>query len=1024
MQSKREKSLKRNGKANTNSNNNKNSKRCENNNSKDNSSARSIFNKDSMVLSIGNIFLAFSIAIAAISYQTRLRLTPGIDDAAASLINIHDYKNMNAEEKIHSFLTWLNDNGATVSEHVTMAEFPEYGGYGLFAKSKSLSTLASSSSSPFPGQSHVLHALDEMFTIPANIIISTQSALEHFQTVQAQIPDKIRNLVQYHFHHSSMVQQDAIIATFLMQQCALGDKSRFKPYLDILPQQIIPRLDTFEEEHLTLLEDPYLAQVARDSKERLLKFYHDENFQFMLNTMARMQTKSEPPSTTNTITNIDADTDTLYTDDEGDSILISCGSFHSFHRFVSIVSSRAMVLYGQKYLTPFADLANYKPRSKERIDRGAVQVFALFHENINGSITVRADRDVYSGQQIFEDYGDLDNSLYLEAHGFVPDYNPFHCASIDGGKYLFDEIREAGLVDIMIRMGMLPPSDGTNMREYVPDLCIKQDGSVDNLHAIKYLTISALSREPKKLKRCVNAQTKASAELECLHYLGKTASWKKLVRQLARHAYCDGDDSLEQDEILLRSSIMGESHSIQSILALKFRIADKRILAHVGVIVFEQCTELRVTTPTSAIPDMAVKMIVANPSLTHDRKEEIQISIERFNAFIDSLHLPVCNIRASYIDDDIRVGVVATKDIQEGEIYLSMPPSSSILSSETATIGDNRLLSNNLLDALKSNHRDGGFDTLLFYLLHETYVAKKESKWHPYIQMLPSLDDLSRRSPLFFDEDMFDFLSGSDVRSILVANQQRAKEVYQEFTNNADIVKVLGLEHVSFDKFLWAYALIHSRSIWWDGMRHLVPMLDLVNCAELNAIGGEIAAAHKTKLDEGHNAVTHASTKFERGDQVLENYAQPNHIYFVYHGFVLEENTHDCILIESIGDHTNNGNVDSEVRRERLMKNGFRSFTPSFCIYDMLSLDNLANFIRIMSRLPGDNLGLGMDTIHLVKEELVRRLRLYNDIDDRFEKDEDLVYPIHAMRKIVNTEKQMLESLLKGIDSIIRTNHQ
>ena len=58
--------------------------------------------------------------------------------------------------------------------------------------------------------------------------------------------------------------------------------------------------------------------------------------------------------------------------------------------------------------------------------------FHLFHarNQEDGSITVRADRDVIAGHQIFEDYGDVDNSLYLEAFGFVPHYNPFHFASI------------------------------------------------------------------------------------------------------------------------------------------------------------------------------------------------------------------------------------------------------------------------------------------------------------------------------------------------------------------------------------------------------------------------------------------------------------------------------------------------------------------------------------------------------------------------------------------------------------------
>jgi hypothetical protein len=95
------------------------------------------------------------------------------------------------------------------------------------------------------------------------------------------------------------------------------------------------------------------------------------------------------------------------------------------------------------------------------------------------------------------------------------------------------------------------------------------------------------------------------------------------------------------------------------------------------------------------------------------------------------------------------------------------------------------------------------------------------------------------------------------------------------------------------------------------------------------------------------------------------------------------------------------------------------------CIRDMPSLDSLANLIRIKNKLPGDNLGLSMDTIHFVKEELLRRSRLYDDVGNRFETHGDLSYPMRAMRTIVRGEKQILEFLLNDIDAAIqRASHQ
>jgi hypothetical protein len=31
--------------------------------------------------------------------------------------------------------------------------------------------------------------------------------------------------------------------------------------------------------------------------------------------------------------------------------------------------------------------------------------------------------------------------------------------------------------------------------------------------------------------------------------------------------------------------------------------------------------------------------------------------------------------------------------------------------------------------------------------------------------------------------------------------------------------------------------------------------------------------------------------------QIFENYGQPSYVYFTYHGFVLANNTHDCLQL-------------------------------------------------------------------------------------------------------------------------------
>jgi hypothetical protein len=98
----------------------------------------------------------------------------------------------------------------------------------------------------------------------------------------------------------------------------------------------------------------------------------------------------------------------------------------------------------------------------------------------------------------------------------------------------------------------------------------------------------------------------------------------------------------------------------------------------------------------------------------------------------------------------------------------------------------------------------------------------------------------------------------------------------------------------SWQEYLWATGVMNSRRIWWNGQGHLVPLLDFVNCRTAG-----MSRAHTTQADVDGAAITHAAARFERGAEVFEDYAQPNHIYFLYHGFMLPDNRHDCVLLPS-----------------------------------------------------------------------------------------------------------------------------
>ena len=49
---------------------------------------------------------------------------------------------------------------------------------------------------------------------------------------------------------------------------------------------------------------------------------------------------------------------------------------------------------------------------------------------------------------------------------------------------------------------------------------------------------------------------------------------------------------------------------------------------------------------------------------------------------------------------------------------------------------------------------------------------------------------------------------------------------------------------------------------------------------------------------QGENAITYSPWAFKSGEQLFENYGQPNYQYFMYHGFILQSNTHDCVNVK------------------------------------------------------------------------------------------------------------------------------
>ena len=95
-----------------------------------------------------------------------------------------------------------------------------------------------------------------------------------------------------------------------------------------------------------------------------------------------------------------------------------------------------------------------------------------------------------------------------------------------------------------------------------------------------------------------------------------------------------------------------------------------------------------------------------------------------------------------------------------------------------------------------SQHIDGS-DALQLYLLHERFVLNEQSRWWAYLDLLPSVDDLSHYHPLFFDhEDIDRYLSGSDVRRYILRYQRLCSERHKALSSDVAVNLVIGCETI------------------------------------------------------------------------------------------------------------------------------------------------------------------------------------------------------------------------------------
>lgn len=216
-----------------------------------------------------------------------------------------------------------------------------------------------------------------LFQVPIDIILTKERALQ-------SIPEL-----------PNFVDDYMAIAAHLIKERSLGDKSFWKPYLDILPrdEEMIPLFRWTPEELAMLNGSPSLA-AAKNLTAKL-----DREFKELDDTLFSLKRDVFPEA--------------VFTRE-------------AWYWAFALLFSRAIMLTSENRiaLVPYADLLNHNPFCSSFIDVGESSLSGRKH------VELYADRPYGQMSQVFVSYGPKSNSLLLLLYGFVVDRNPYDSVDI------------------------------------------------------------------------------------------------------------------------------------------------------------------------------------------------------------------------------------------------------------------------------------------------------------------------------------------------------------------------------------------------------------------------------------------------------------------------------------------------------------------------------------------------------------------------------------------------------------------
>lgn len=791
---------------------------------------------------------------------------------------------------LETFIKWFEARGGRISPNITVDHFP-----GMGNGVKALADIDEN---------------EPLVFIPRDIIISSELIKESKDE-----------------YHQMLVQafntDESLLIAFILLEEARGEASLWSPYFKVLPS-FIPNLLSYSSDELAELQiAEYIVELRTEQRHKL------SSYLYFTNSSSRFW-----PSDLQKVT------------------------FEKYAWASSILDSRGFRFQGQIKLAPFADMFNYWPHAEPR-NRDGGKFFLKHHVVKSNGLHISSDRFTLRNTQIFEDYGDNNDDIYFQYHGFVPDANPFrtvqltmpsatlHIANGQSNEniVILNEVTTSFLHELRFSS---PPRKlidssgvlGQSMEIYLTALAFTEDEILECRDVISnsnrsWKLILELCGFQKVTDYFRRFHGRMISENERNTTDGLVLRVLEILKKLIDTTIAEFPTKIEVDQNLLNAAekalneddlVESEYHRLLKTLnILRYRLSMKKHWLRLRDLYF----------PISAKKEIK--------EIQQRNSNDLQMKVAYFNDWFKKgiEGKTKTKIEAAYIPN-FRIGTITIENVSREESYLNVPLD-MIMDINKAS--QDPIFNDFLNQLFQKYKRRDAFHELIFFLMYERFVKAEKSYFWPYLQLLPEVNQLDL--PLQWTEDqIIARLGPSDLRFNVMEYKDKVAS-YFKIVSSAEIVSIFFSSNsvngvFSLERYIWATSILDSRSIWWEGTRHLVPMLDFVNC-HVNPSGIRV---HSTKLetvsahsgsDQLKMAVTRAAIPFSKGQQLFEDYGQPNHIYYLYHGFILDNNPHDCVHIHLSMTQEEWDNVDKVTAKPILSQFGYRGNgkiipSTSFCL--------------------------------------------------------------------------------------------